>query len=105
MAERGRSLTPGAALLGLTELNRRFTELQKEFAELRDQLNVFENWNSEIKTMYGKLVSIATTDGNSHSGVLAWSDRYNLCIERVGVGRAHRQIISKGAMVSVELAE
>jgi len=105
MAERGRASGPGSALLGLTELNNRFTALQKEFAELRDQLNVFENWNSEIKTMYGKMVGIDTTDGNSRTGVLVWSDRYNLCIERVGGVKAHRQIISKGAMVSIELEE
>ena len=35
MTERGRPLPTGSsALLGLTELNKRFTALQKEFAEL-----------------------------------------------------------------------
>ena len=105
MAKRGRPLPTGSAqLAGLTELNKRFTELQKEFAELRDQLNVFENWNSEIKKMYGKQVSISIIDGSSHCGTLVWSDRYNLCIER-GVSRPHRQIVCKGAIALIELVE
>jgi len=105
MTERGRPLPTGSsALLGLTELNKRFTALQKEFAELRDQLNVFENWNSEIKKMYGKQISIAIIDGSSHCGTLVWSDRYNLCIER-GIAKPHRQIICKGAIASIELME
>lgn len=101
MAERGRALVSGStALLGLTELNSRFTALQKEFAELRDQLNVFENWNSEIKTMYGKKVLITTVDSSVHTGILVWSDRYNVCIDRTGLSR---QIVCKGAMISIEL--
>ena len=101
MAERGRPLTTGSAqLAGLTELNKRFTELQKEFAELRDQLNVFENWNSEIKTMYGKKVLVTTIGGRERIGILVWSDRYNVCIERIGLSR---QIVCKGAMISIEL--
>lgn len=105
MAERGRPLASGSdALLGLAELNRRFTALQKEFAELRDQLNVFENWNSEIKKMYGKQVYITTPD-SPINGVLVWSDRYNLCIERGTTGRPHRVIICKGGMISIELVE
>jgi len=106
MAERGRPLPTGSAqLAGLTELNKRFTELQKEFAELRDQLNVFENWNSEIKKMYGKQVSITFIGGSSICGILVWSDRYNLCIERSTVKQGHRQIIGKGALAYIELVE
>ena len=106
MAERGRPLTTGSAqLAGLTELNKRFTELQKEFAELRDQLNVFENWNSEIKKMYGNMVCITTVDGSCSDGILLWSDRYNLCIENGVAGKPHRKTLCKGAMISIELVE
>ena len=116
MAERVRPLSASFALLGLTELNNRFTALQKEFAELRDQLNVFENWNSEIKKMYGKRVEVITVDGAGHEGILIWSDRYNVCIEHpvecdpvseppptCGTFVIRRKMIMKGSMISIEL--
>jgi uncharacterized coiled-coil protein SlyX len=105
MAERGRPLPTGSAqLAGLTELNNRVTALQKEFAELRDQLNVFENWNSEIKKMYTKMVRVTTVEGSRHDGILVWSDRYCVCIEMVvGEYKSHRQVLTKGNMISIEL--
>lgn len=111
MAERSRPLTTGSsALLGLTELNQRFTALQKEFAELRDQLNVFENWNSEIKTMYGKDVRVTNVVGTRCTGSLVWTDRYNICIEqdctdpRDGKLIKHRVIYNKGCVATIELS-
>jgi uncharacterized small protein (DUF1192 family) len=105
MAERVRPLPIGSAqLAGITELNKRFTALQKEFAELRDQLNVFENWNSEIKKMYTKMVRVTTIHGAYHDGILVWSDRYCVCIEMVvGKYKSHRQVLTKGNMISIEL--
>ena len=35
-------------------LEKRVNHLEKEVNELKDLLNVHENWNSEIKKMFGK---------------------------------------------------
>ena len=103
MAERGRPLTTGSAqLAGLTELNKRFTELQKEFAELRDQLNVFENWNSEIKKMYGKGVCLTTVSGARIEGTLIWTDRYCICVKPYDTDPDFRRIFTKGGLISIE---
>ena len=96
MAERGKPTGM------LTHLENQISALQKEVSELKDTLNVYENWNSEIKKMYEKTVRITTMEGSSHCGKLVWSDRYNLCIEQ---SAQHRKIINKGGIISIELVD
>lgn len=83
----------------IRELERKVNALFMEIRQLRDVLNIKDNWNSEIRTMYGKAVVVETNIGTTE-GKLIWSDRYNLCIElRIG----KRVILSKGGIVSIEL--
>lgn len=86
--------------LGVLEV--KVASLQREVSELKDTLNVYENWNSEIKTMFGKQVFITSHSGAAFEGKLIWSDRYCLCIERKDTKQ--KVILNKGGIVSVERA-
>ena len=62
----------------LTHLEDQITALRKEVSELKDTLNVYENWNSEIKKMYNKGVCLTTIIVTRIEGTLIWTDRYNV---------------------------
>ena len=76
--------------------------LQKEVNALKDTLNVYENWNSEIKAMFGKKVLIITTRGACRVGKLVWSDRYCVCV--TDDTSKKRVIYNKGGIESIELS-
>jgi hypothetical protein len=85
-----------------TLLEDRIKVLEKEVGALKDLLNVYENWNSEIKTMFGKKVLIITTRGCSRVGKLIWSDRYCICL--IDDVTKARKIYNKGGIESIELS-
>jgi len=83
------------------QLEDRIKTLEKDVSTLKDTLNVYENWNSEIKDMYGKRVLITTHSQSIFDGKLIWTDRYCVCIER----KDHKRVtLNKGGIVSIELA-
>lgn len=84
-------------------LEKRVNHLEKEVNELKDLLNVHENWNSEIKKMFGKKVDVVTSTGTMHRGELLWSDRYCICI--LHELRKSRVTLNKGGVISIELSK
>jgi hypothetical protein len=84
-------------------LESKVRQLEKNVNELKDLLNVHENWNSEIKKMYGKKVDVTTSTSTLHRGELVWSDRYCICIYHDL--RKCRVILNKGGIISIELAK
>jgi hypothetical protein len=84
-------------------LEKRERTIAKEIGELKDLLNVHENWNSEIKKMYGKKVDVYTNTGTLHKGELIWSDRYCICIFHDV--RKTRVTMNKGGISSIELSK
>lgn len=76
--------------------------LRTDVNGLKDLLNVHENWNSEIKTMFGKRVKIESVTGHFYTGELLWSDRYCLCV--YDESKRKRLTLNKGGVISIELA-
>ena len=79
----------------------RVGQLEKEVSALKDILNVYENWNSEVKSMFGKEVKIESSTETIYQGKLIWSDRYCVCIQ--DNARKRRLILNKGGIVSMSL--
>lgn len=92
-------------------LAKRLDDLSKDVRQLKDILNIQDNWNAEIRAMIGHKVRIVTVFSQEADqgrvGTLVWSDRYNLCIEveHQPNNHKHKIIFSKGGIVSIELDE
>jgi hypothetical protein len=91
-------VTPDALAKKVQSQKDRFDRLEREVRNLRDVLNIHDNWNAEIRTMLGKVVSVYDTTGKVERGILKWSDRYNLCVVIDDVPR----IYNKGGIIWVE---
>jgi hypothetical protein len=81
-------------------LKDRHERLEKDVRQLKDTLNIHDNWNAEIKELIGHSVKLRTSDGEEATGTLKWSDRYNLCILIFDKPR----IYNKGGITWVEPA-
>lgn len=82
----------------------RFERLEKDVKGLKDILNVRDNWHSTIRDWRGHEVRICDREGIT-TGILLWSDRYNVCvqIEEVRTGQRTR-IYTKGGINWIEEA-
>lgn len=80
--------------------------LQKEVSTLKDTLNVYENWNSEVKNWYGKEVLVRAVNNVAYKGMLKWTDRYNVCLMYTADTTQPRKecIFTKGGIISIQLA-
>jgi hypothetical protein len=94
-------MPPKAQQTPFGALEVKVADLQREVSALKDVLNVYENWNSEIKNMYGKQVTILSHTDSVFLGKLIWTDRYCVCIEKTN---KQRVILNKGGIVSIELS-
>lgn len=85
-------------------LKDRFGRIEKDVRELKDLLNIHDNWHSTIRELIGKQVTICDRSGNRCHGILKWSDRYNVCISpdahNPGTGRS--RIYTKGGINWIE---
>jgi len=79
-------------------LKDRLERMDKELRGLKDILNIHDNWNAEIRELIGKPVSVNTTEGKVDTGILKWSDRYNLCVVINGLPRTY----NKGGIIWIE---
>ena len=86
----------------IVTLEKRARTTDKEISDLKDLLNVHENWNSEIKKMYGKRVKVESVSGKMYIGELIWTDRYCICV--FDDTRKRRLTLNKGGVLSIELA-
>ena len=82
----------------------KFENLERDVKGLKDLLNVHDNWHSKIHTWRGREVTVCDRSGIS-SGVLLWSDRYNVCV-RVSDSRygPKERMYTKGGINWIEEA-
>lgn len=81
-------------------LKDRFTQLERDVRSLKDLLNVHDNWNSTIRKWVGKVITVCDRSGQEESGILKWSDRYNLAVELTSSGRT--RVYTKGGINWIE---
>jgi len=53
--------------------------LEKDVKQLKDLLNVQDNWHSEVRGWVGDLVHVSF-NGALFQGTLKWIDRYTICL-------------------------
>lgn len=96
---RSRPLTLEQAWGEIKALKSQLKNLSVTVGRLKDILQVEDNWHSHISRWMKKSV-ILWTDGAEFTGVLLWTDRYNLGLEIDG----EESIFNKGQIVRIKRA-
>ena len=63
------------------QIKSKMERLERDVGSLKDILNIHDNWHSTIRKWLGEEVTIKDLTGEESSGILKWSDRYNICVE------------------------
>ena len=88
----------GALAKKVQSMKDRFEKVEKDIRELKDILNVHDNWHSTIRNWIGLEVKVATRNGDVSFGTLQWSDRYNVCV----VDHGRPRMFTKGGINWIE---
>jgi len=100
MQDKQQKPKPKAPNLGqqVISLKRRVEQLERELRSIKDTLNTKDNWHSETKDWIGAMLHVQLRSGETESGRLLWSDRYNICLKESD----ERVIIPKGAIDTIK---
>lgn len=79
----------------LQSLKDKVDRLEKDVKQLKDLLNVQDNWHSEVRGWTGSVV-VVMFNGREYAGMLKWIDRYTLCLVE---GSAGTMIFPKSQIV------
>jgi hypothetical protein len=63
-------------------LKTRLGRLEKDVRAIKDILNTHDNWISFSRKLVGSSVVVRCRCGDDTTGILKWTDRYNVCIVR-----------------------
>lgn len=83
-------------------LEDRVNILQKQVRELRDILNVSDNWGSLIKEWIGRSIEVKTQT-EKVKGTFKWADRYHIAIKELE--HLPVTVVPKGAIQTINLIE
>jgi len=63
----------------LQSLKDKVERLEKDVKQVKDLLNVQDNWHTEVRDWIGTKVTV-DFNGTAYFGTLKWIDRYTLCL-------------------------
>jgi len=63
----------------LQSLKDKVDRLEKDVRQLKDLLNVQDNWHTEVRDWIGSVVVVMYGE-KEYAGTLKWIDRYTLCL-------------------------
>jgi len=102
--------TPAQLLAEIKALKKSHSQLRTTVGKLRSILQVDDNWHSHVTKWIGSVVRIVTDSDYDDAGqipihgILRWTDRYTIGIERVEEENPYEEIINKGHIVRIRQA-
>lgn len=89
----------------VADLDHRVADLAMRQRRVDHLLRVKNNWHSETAAWLGEIVAVQLKNGEELLGRLKWNDQYQIAIVPKGRKNDDPQIINKGSMAYIELAE